>query len=153
MSLLRTVFLALVGPVWLSTGAALAADSTPLPANLKFERAADSVPPEVARFTGKWVGKWDGALDSILAVTRVYRANDGTYHADAVYSWGAYSPWRIRTPGYREYEASVTDEELKIQSGPLTITYRIGADGKSLAGKYSRMPGAFAQGAFVKDGE
>ena len=131
----------LAGGIIVSVGHA---QDTPLPNKLVIVAPDAAVPPQVSGFSGKWTGSWEGMLDSALIVTKIYPAQKGGWRADVVYSWGTNYSWRIREPGYREFDADFKDGALVIQSGSLlTIKYRLSDDGKTLEGLYNAHRGDY----------
>ena len=88
--------------------------NVPLPQDLKVAAPDESLPPEVKRFSGKWVGVWDARLDHVLVVEEIASAERVT----VVYAYG--SNQYVARPGFRRLRG-------KINSGVLTFTLRNGA--------------------------
>ena len=91
---------------------------TPRPDDAKLTPPGPEVPAEVARYAGVWTGAWlteqgEDALCSSLIVERVH----GNGFAEVIYSYGAYEPWNLLTPGYFRAAARVTDGVLRFRSG------------------------------------
>lgn len=104
------------------------ADEVPLPSDLKIMAPDSSVPPELAKFSGRWgegKDKWDEQLAHILVVERVDQKDAGI-----VYAYGTASQWWINTPGWIRLRGEFTDKNelvLKFRSGAVA-TYRFNGD-------------------------
>lgn len=104
---------------------------TPLPDDLKIVPPTASVPPEHAKFSGRWgPSKWDGKLCHNLVVEQV--TDDGK--AQVVYSWGVYDQWFIKEPGFRRWTFDIIDDKLVFSGKSRIVKYRL--SGETLEGSY-----------------
>jgi hypothetical protein len=115
-----------------------------LPDDLTIEPPGESVPAEMARFSGIWGnGRLQGMLCTALAVTSI----DETGAASVVVSWGKQELWGIDEPGFTELPA-------KIEDGKLRFDLRIGWFSKLFGINIGRLTYWFAgenlRGAFLQ---
>lgn len=110
------------------------AEEVPLPSDLKIVPPDPSVPPELAKFSGKWgegKDRWDGQLAHILVVEQV-----DSKGAQVVYAYGTASQWWITRPDWIRLRGEFTDKHelvLKFKNGAVA-TYRF--NGEKLDGTY-----------------
>ena len=88
----------------------------PLPDDLVIDPPGESVPAEMARFSGIWGnGRVDGMLCTSLAVKSIEESGA----ARVVGGWGKQELWGFDKPGFTEFPA-------KIEDGKLSFKLRIG---------------------------
>ena len=90
----------------------------PMPPDLRVVPPSPSVPPENARFSGRWVGKWDEQLDHVLVV-ELQVQNGAATEVIAVYSWGAGS-LGVGFPGWSRVRGRIEGGVLRLElhAGP-----------------------------------
>ena len=94
----------------------------PLPNDTKIIPPDQSIPRELAAFSGKWIGAWDGNIDHILVVEKIESPTKVTviYGVGASPSWGSYQPTVYRIVG----QFSGKELVLKSSTGN-TVTYEM----------------------------
>lgn len=109
------------------------AEEVPLPSDLKIVPPDPSVPPELAKFSGKWGDgndKWDGQLAHILVVEKVDAKG-----AQVIYAYGTASQWWITAPGWERMRGKFNEKgELVVTGKRGEATYRLSGD--KLEGSY-----------------
>lgn len=117
------------------------AASPPLPSDLVIVPPTSDVPPDTAKFSGKWAGgKWDGKLENILVVETIVPSGD----AMVVYAWEDYKPWKL-TRRWIRVRGKIAEGKLKAtfwkwqnqRKVEATVEYWLNPDG-SLSGRYER---------------
>jgi CubicO group peptidase (beta-lactamase class C family) len=88
----------------------------PLPDDLVIEPPGESVPAEMARFSGIW---GNGRLFGMLCTSLAVKSIDESGATRVFVGWGKQELWGIDEPGYTELPA-------KIEDGKLTFKVRIG---------------------------
>jgi hypothetical protein len=108
-----------------------------MPPDLRVVPPPSGVPPEDARFSGRWVGKWDEQLEHILIVELEVPAG-ATTEVTAVYSWGSGS-LGVGLPGWSRVRGRIENGALRLDLTRVqaTVVYTMQPDG-SLVAEYWR---------------
>jgi hypothetical protein len=110
----------------------------PMPPDLRVVAPPPGVPPENARYSGRWIGKWEGQLDHVLVV-ELQVQNDKATEVIAVYSWGVSGALGVGTPGWARVRGRIEGGALRLDLTRVhaTAVYTMQADG-TLVGEYWR---------------
>jgi CubicO group peptidase (beta-lactamase class C family) len=91
----------------------------PLPEDLVIETPGESVPAEMARFSGIWGNGGVDWLSGMLCTSLAVKSIEESGVASVMVGWGKQELWGIDEPGFTELPA-------KIEDGKLTFKIRIG---------------------------
>ena len=106
--------------------------TAPLPVDLKIVLPDPIIPPEQAKFSGKWSGIWGGnVLEHIFVVEEV-----GTAGAKVVYAYGTAPTWNIHQPGWFRANGQFVKGALVVETRRATITYRMNLNGTMMSATY-----------------
>lgn len=121
----------------------------PMPPDLRVVPPPPGVPPEHARFSGRWVGKWDEQLEHILIVELEVPAGPIT-EVIAVYSWGAGS-LGVGLAGWSRVRGRIQDGAMRLELTRVQAAaiYTMQADG-TLAAEYRRDDQITARGRLTR---
>jgi hypothetical protein len=121
----------------------------PMPPDLRVVPPPAGVPPEHARFSGRWVGKWDDQLDHVLIVELEVPAGAIT-EVIAVYSWGSGS-LGVGLPGWSRVRGRIESGALRLELTRVQATalYTIQPDG-TLVAEYWRGDHVTARGRLTR---
>jgi hypothetical protein len=121
----------------------------PMPPDLRVVPPPPGVPPEHARFSGRWVGKWDEQLEHILIVELEVPAGPIT-EVIAVYSWGAGS-LGVGLAGWSRVRGRIEDGAMRLELTRVqaAAVYTMQADG-TLVAEYRRADQVTARGRLAR---
>jgi len=95
---LLLVVLVILGAVALSRTIAIAADSVPLPSDVKIVPPDLNLPQEIRDFSGKWGGRWwalsqprSNGVDAVLIIEEIINERQAT----VIYCWGDSLEWNM----------------------------------------------------------
>jgi len=112
-------------------------DLAPLPKDVAIIPPADTLPKNLAAFSGHWIGRWGDVLPSQLIVEEITERN-----ALVIYSWGESSSGSFKE-GWTRIQANVTSSGIlkwggTTDRGITKVKFRLDENNKVLLGIFER---------------
>lgn len=113
-------FLTFVNPALITDANSVIASDIKLPDDIVIKTPDQTVPKELAAFSGKWAGSWDKVLNHILIVEEVRQTD-----ALVVYATGEAPVWNIHESQWRRVKGEFINGKLviKFPRRQVTVTY------------------------------
>ena len=114
-----------------------------LPEDHELILPGETIPEDLAKYSGKWFGMDGGVLEHMFVVEKINNVND----IHGIYAWGAAPQWGVK-PGWTRMKGKYVNRELILTDGWSTATYTLDSDG-SLRSLFQR-PGLKAKARLIK---